>query len=202
MPEGGTLPWKIQKLNVAPSLSYNSIYKPLKAPKGKRWNYDSLHKEWSLVAVDKPSSSTSIIVDAVIITEGENGGSGTNTTTTTKIINNDPLSPFVEHYIKPSDTFQGICLRYKVKPLELRRANGFTGTNLHLAPNPLKIPRTDIMTTSAVAVAVPKLSQNEVVGVLLREFRGKLSRSEAKAYLMLSDWDLTAALENAHEDGF
>jgi len=167
-------------LNVAPSLSYNSIHKPLKAPKGKRWNYDSLHKEWGLVAVDKPSSSTSIIiVDAVVITEGENGESGTNTntaTTATRIIDNDP---------------------------ELRRANDFTGENVRLAPNPLKIPRADIMTTSAVAVAVPKLTQTEVVGVLLRECRGKgMSRSEARAYLMLSDWDLTAAIENAHEDGF
>ena len=47
----------------------------------------------------------------------------------------------VEHWIQPSDTFQGICLLYGVTSTQLRRANyGFSGTNLSLAPNPLRIP--------------------------------------------------------------
>jgi len=199
------LPWKIQKLNLAPSLSYDSIHKPLKAPKGKRWNFDSLNKEWSLVDAvvsSSASSSSSILVDAVVITEDKIKNKDGTTNVTTKTINHDPLSPFVEHHIQyATDTFQGICLRYKITPLELRRANsGFTGENLHLVPNPLKIPRTDIMTTDAEAV--PVSNHNQAVGILLKECRGMMSRSEAKAYLMLSDWDLTEALENAKEDGF
>jgi len=199
MAEGAQLPWKIQKLNLAPTLSYDSIHKPLQAPKGKCWNYDPLHKEWSLVATQKPQSSC-IFVDAVVVTEDEDGAP------VTKEINHDELSPFVDHYIMPSDTFQGICLRYKIKPLELRRANGgFTGENLNLVPNPLKIPRKDCMIPTADAVGVDgsaqPLTRSQVVAVFLDECRGA-SRSEARAYLMLNDWDLAAALENAQEDGF
>jgi len=207
MAEGGTLPWKIQKLNLAPSLSYDSIHKPLRAPKGKRWNFDPLHKEWSLVAAEKKSSSAAIFVDAVVITEDETRNKKDEAAAATaKKINSDPLSPFVEHHISSSDTFQGICLRYKITPLKLRRANGgFTGDNLGLVPNPLKIPRTDAMTTVAIAEEVKdghcSLTQSQVVGVLLKECRG-MSRSEARAYLMLNDWDLAEALENAHQDGF
>jgi len=200
MAEGATLPWKVQKLNLAPSLSYKSIHKPLRAPKGRRWNFDPVHKEWSLVAAEKQSSSGTIIVDAVVIVEDEGG------TATTEEINTDPLSPFVEHYISPSDTFQGICLRYKIKPLELRRANGgFSGENLSLVPNPLKIPRKDVMTTTSVAVElqgdIRSLTQSQVIQILLKDCRD-MSRSEARAYLMLNDWDLNEALQNAHDDGF
>jgi len=201
MAEGATLPWKIQKLNLAPSLSYDCIHKPLQAPKGKRWNFDPVHKEWSLVVAVKQSSSAPTIVDAVLVKENRDGAASS----TTKKINDGISSPFVEHYIMPSDTFQGICIRYKIKPLELRRANGgFTGENLNLVPNPLKIPCRDFV-TSAVAQEVEDcaqpLTQGQVVKVLLKECRG-MSQSEARAYLMLNDWDLAEALENAHEDGF
>eukprot|EP00535_Pseudo-nitzschia_heimii_P000096 CAMPEP_0197183540 /NCGR_PEP_ID=MMETSP1423-20130617/7872_1 /TAXON_ID=476441 /ORGANISM="Pseudo-nitzschia heimii, Strain UNC1101" /LENGTH=201 /DNA_ID=CAMNT_0042634125 /DNA_START=101 /DNA_END=706 /DNA_ORIENTATION=+ len=201
MAEGGTLPWKIQKLNLAPSLSYDSIHKPLRAPKGKRWNFDHVHKEWSLVAAGEgmttaSASSTSDfaagskIVDSVDIIQDKDGTVG-------KIKENmgmKPPSSFLDHFISPSDTFQGICLKYKISPLELRRANGgFSGENLNLVPNPLKIPSKD-------AVAA-ELTQDQVVDVLLKECRS-MSRSEARAYLMLEDWDLNEALRNAHEDGF
>mmetsp|Transcript_17709 Transcript_17709/g.33338 ORF Transcript_17709/g.33338 Transcript_17709/m.33338 type:complete len:627 (-) Transcript_17709:79-1959(-) len=47
------------------------------------------------------------------------------------------------HVVLPDDTWQGICLRYKITPLQLRRANGgFSGTQLTLAPPVLKIPVT------------------------------------------------------------
>ena len=198
MAEGGTLPWKIQKLNLAPSLSYDSIHKPLRAPKGKRWNFDRVHKEWSLVAVEKQKSSAdAIIVDSVVVLEEKDGNIGANSKSKTA----EPLSPFFDHYVSPSDTFQGICLRYKIKPLELRRANGgFTGENLHLVPNPLKIPRKDA-TAVEVQGDLKPLTQSQVVDILLKECRF-MSRSEARAYLMLEDWDLKEALRNAHEDGF
>jgi len=204
MPEGGTLPWKIQKLNLAPTLSYESIHKPLLAPKGKRWNYDCTNNEWSLV--NHSSESVVAVVDAVVITDDDN-----DKAVNSNVITADEFSsPFVEHHITSSDTFQGICLKYKITSLELRRANGFSGQNLELVPNPLKIPRTNyVMATSAEAISIDKndnkiqlsLTKNEVIKIIRKECRS-ISLSEAKAYLMLNDWDLSEALENAKEDGF
>jgi hypothetical protein len=185
MAEGATLPWKMQRLNLAPSLGYDSIHKPLKPPKGKRWHFNRVLNEWSLV----PAAGDGLpIADAVAVVDG-NGGATAG-----------------DHYheISPSDTFQGICLRYKVTPLALRRANGgFTGDNLSLVPNPLKIPVKDGAMTNTPPVVAEPLTQGQVVDILLKECRGtSISRSEARAYLMLNDWDLTEALTNAHEDGF
>ena len=46
-----------------------------------------------------------------------------------------------QHVVLPHDTFAGICVRYKLSPLALRRANGgFSGSNLSLAPAVLHIP--------------------------------------------------------------
>lgn len=194
MTGGVTLPWRMQKLKVgAPSLSYDNINKALKCPKGKRWNYDALNKEWSMVDAEKPPTPSPPTVLASVVTDDKNGLGNTN---------NDGPAPcaFMAHRIETSDTFQGICLRYKITPLELRRANGgFTGDNLHLCPNPLKIPRPE--PTATVVEGAQGLSQNELVGILLRRCSG-MSRSEAKAYLMLSDWDLNEALTDAKEDGF
>eukprot|EP00536_Pseudo-nitzschia_multiseries_P011170 jgi/Psemu1/326349/estExt_fgenesh1_pg.C_3660009 len=183
MTEGGILPWKVQKLNLVPTLSYDSIHKPLKPPKGRRWIYDPQTKEWSLEPAEEPTSTspTAVAVNAVVV-------------------DTDVISPTYEHHITPSDTFQGICLRYKITPLKLRAANGgFTGDGLRLCPNPLRIPRPE--PTATVIEGSPALTQDEVINVLLRECKG-IARTEARAYLMLNDWDLNEALENAREDGF
>lgn len=190
----------MQTSNPAPTLSYDSIYKTLKAPKGKRWNYDPGTKQWSLVAAEKPANPSPVAVNAVVVAEDETENHKGATVTTAAIIDKDPSSPYLEHRIEPSDTFQGICLRYKITPLELRRANGsFTGENLCLVPSLLRIPRSE--PTAMVVEGASGLTQSDVTGILLRECRGMV-RSEARAYLMLSDWDLDEALENAREDGF
>lgn len=44
------------------------------------------------------------------------------------------------HLVQPSDTLQGICLRYGITPTELRQSNMFSGSNLALAPSRLRIP--------------------------------------------------------------
>jgi len=199
MAEGGMLAWKVQKLNVAPTLSYKSIHKTLPAaPKGKRWNFDPANKEWSLVDKEPPACCI-VDVDAVVITESVSMDE-TSEKATMRKINDDPLTLYVEHYITPEDTFQGICLRYKIKPFELRRANGFTGENLKLMNNPLKIPRRDAI-AERVIDSSRHMTQSEVIMVLLKECKG-MKRTEATAYLMLSDWDLAEALENARGDGF
>ena len=62
MAEGGMFPWKVQKLNLAPTLSYDRIQRPLKAPKGKEWMFDSKSRTWNLV--DAKYQPPSIIVEA------------------------------------------------------------------------------------------------------------------------------------------
>ena len=48
---------------------------------------------------------------------------------------------FLMHQVAPSDTFVDVCLKYRLTPTELRKANnGFSGTNLKKVPDPLKIP--------------------------------------------------------------
>ena len=183
MAEGAMFPWKVQRLKLAPSLSYDSIHRPLKAPKGKGWIFDPVDKQWSLAEIE---GSAKIVEVSVVSTTVEDTNGNIK----------------VPHHISPSDTLRRICLRYEITPLELRRANGdFTGKDLSLAPNPLMIPLKDVVASEAVAEEAEPLSQSEVADLLLNECRGMI-RSEARAYLMLSDWDLAEALENAREDGF
>jgi hypothetical protein len=47
---------------------------------------------------------------------------------------------YVEHIVLPTDTFEGVCLAYKVGASSLRRANHFSGNSLHSAPKKLLIP--------------------------------------------------------------
>ena len=43
------------------------------------------------------------------------------------------------HIVQPSDTIQGICLKYGITPTQLRQWNKFSGSNLALAPLILRI---------------------------------------------------------------
>jgi len=61
MSEGGTYPWRRQKLTIAPTLNYkNALTQELVAPQGKRWHYDPANKHWSLV-VDDNDDTTHLI---------------------------------------------------------------------------------------------------------------------------------------------
>jgi hypothetical protein len=47
------------------------------------------------------------------------------------------INPSVlEHVVMPGDTIQGICLRYRVSAIELRRHNGFSGMIKSINLNP------------------------------------------------------------------
>lgn len=112
-------------------------------------------------------------------------------------------SPYLEHWIQDDvDTFAGICLRYKLTASELRRANfGFSGTNLSLAPNPLRIPQTPHAIQAAAQLEQDANAPHNVVRRLIKACP-KLTRVEAKCYLELNDRNLQTAIENAKEDGF
>ena len=211
MAEGGTLPWKYQTTVEVPTLSYKNLKKPLAAPRGTRWHYDKSTKEWSLVP-DGPLEVDNSFDEHPIAVEGQVVGDG----------NSDDIlsvtgSNFVEHIVQPADTFQGICLRYKLTPTQLRQANnGFSGSNLQLAPNPLMIPtktnqhdefeghvtRGTTTNTSSDENAYPTaLTEDQVIALFQRQFE-TLSKNEAKAYLELSGWELDKAVLSASQDGF
>ncbi|KAL7517642.1 hypothetical protein ACHAWX_002551 [Stephanocyclus meneghinianus] len=124
------------------------------------------------------------------------------------------------HEVQPSDTFQGICLRYKITPTELRRANKMMGTNLRLAPERLVIPLNDKNSSLRNDDGKRGSTKEEQIAKLVWEVSNRLRRQsdnditkqqqirlsspleypEARAYLDLNDWDLEKAVENAMED--
>jgi hypothetical protein len=52
-----------------------------------------------------------------------------------------PHLSYYQHIVLPSDTVQGICIRYKISWRRLGQINGFSGKNLALAPKILWIPK-------------------------------------------------------------
>jgi hypothetical protein len=177
MTEGGLFAWKRQSIDVhrGPAGEYANVHRPLPdPPKGMYWMQDETTKEWSL-----EKHVAEVIQDQ-----------------------NGDVPAFIEHEVLKTDTFSGICLRYRITPTELRRANGgFSGTNLFLASNPLKIPNTKGHAVPLKAHLVGELSPSNKISKVMNECRGT-ARSEAKCYLELNDWSVEKAIANAHEDGF
>lgn len=127
------------------------------------------------------------------------------------------------HQIQPTDTFQGLCLRYKLTPTELRRANNMVlmDSNLTLHTK-LIIPMGAMKPSSPSSPTSTKTSghggvdqeKEEKIAALLskassssRRMNGthnnnksKLSYSEARAYLEIEDWDVHRAMESVGED--
>mmetsp|Transcript_35922 Transcript_35922/g.86805 ORF Transcript_35922/g.86805 Transcript_35922/m.86805 type:complete len:1422 (-) Transcript_35922:2467-6732(-) len=122
MSEGGFYPWKRQDVDThrGPPASYAGLQNPLpEPPPSMQWVQDEDTREWSLERILEKDTFYKEITPKPRLEDPNN----------------------FEHEIQPSDTFTGICLRYKVSAAQLRKANGgFSGTNLFLAPNPLKIP--------------------------------------------------------------
>lgn len=178
MPEGGYYPWKVQKIDThrGPATNYHGVNRPLPPPpKNMAWVHDEKTREWRLEA-------TAVVVDAEVIDDDDKESTG----------------PFLEHIVQPTDTFQGVCLRYKVTPTELRQANRFSGTNLNLAPNPLRIPRKDNI-QAATAIPVSGLTREQQISAVRRACP-KLARTEAKCFLELNDWDVNLAIADAKDD--
>jgi hypothetical protein len=177
-----------------PAGNYRHLRRPLSdPPRGKCWKNDADTNEWVLADVEHfiqiGDDQEDLVVDGQVVET------------------NNVLGPedYIEHLVEEHDTFQGVCLRYKITPTELRQCNGgFSGTNLKLAPNPLRITRNHNLVldvnrlTEESAASQPtafKLSQ-------LKNACPGLSNSEAKSYLELNDRNLQEAISNAQEDGF
>ncbi|KAI2514190.1 hypothetical protein MHU86_83 [Fragilaria crotonensis] len=186
MAEGGMFPWKRQVIDEhrGPAASYKGIGGPLPPPpKNMIWTHDPETREWRLVE-HRPNVAA---VEAIVL-------------------DGDAPLDYTEHKIEPSDTFQGICLRYKITPTELRRANCFSGTNLSLARNPLRIPLNHAHTTGAPPTAtavlvnpydVPMSRESQIQTVMQA---AGIQRAEATCFLELHDWDVTQAVADARSD--
>ena len=190
MAEGGVFAWKNQRIDMrrGPACSYESVHRPLpKPPKNMEWVLDPDTKEWSLEPI--PQGDT--IVDEQGVTVVRDGDP----------VDDKADSDYLEHKIEKTDTFAGICLKYKLTPTELRQANCFSGSNLLLAPNPLRIPKKHVTSVKPAVQIAPKPTPNDKISELLQKFPD-LSRSEAKCYLELNDWSIKETISNIEDDGF
>jgi LysM repeat protein len=157
--EGGSLPWKTQVIiNNSPTIE--SYGKPLPPPPSGFYWEKKADDSWELLVVANSSPN-----------------SGLKTT-----VENPSV---VEHTVMPSDTLQGICLRYRVTPVELRRVNMFSGNSIQLMKT-LKIP---------LAAGVQFESQLDGEDVTIRRFANLTNegQSESKIYLEENGWDLDKA---------
>eukprot|EP00584_Thalassiosira_punctigera_P001418 CAMPEP_0172530174 /NCGR_PEP_ID=MMETSP1067-20121228/3993_1 /TAXON_ID=265564 ORGANISM="Thalassiosira punctigera, Strain Tpunct2005C2" /NCGR_SAMPLE_ID=MMETSP1067 /ASSEMBLY_ACC=CAM_ASM_000444 /LENGTH=203 /DNA_ID=CAMNT_0013314329 /DNA_START=90 /DNA_END=701 /DNA_ORIENTATION=- len=200
MSEGGFYPWKVQKIHrprdgLVATCDYKSdLSAPLPdPPKGQTWVRDESTREWSLVPV----------VSASAVPPGEEGG---DAAVAFAVAVADASGKTVAvagvryHEVTPTDTFQGLCLRYKVTPTELRRANRMMGNNLKLAPERLVIPSNE----KNRKLDEREPTKEEKIAALLSKLplgvRAKLSYSEARAYLEIADWDVSSAVNDVNED--
>ena len=153
MSEGGIFPWKVQKIELPKygrAGTYAGLSKPLPdPPKGQTWVQDVSSREWKLVPVALASAhavAVARVMDDADVVAGQNSPATAvpvAVDAATLVDRNRVAAPpggIRRHEVIPTDTFQGICLRYRVTPTELRRANKMMGSDLKLAPGILVIP--------------------------------------------------------------
>jgi hypothetical protein len=224
MSEGGLLAWKVQKVKqpqngVQSTCNFSDLKHPLPdPPKGQTWIKDG--REWKMVPIVEavPAVKECEMVTASVQEIGGVEGltEAVAVSTAVPVVNcktareDEIIDGVLYHEVLETDTFQGICLRYKVTPTELRRANKMMGTNLRLAPKKLIIPINK--NNSALKEGPREMTKEEQIAKLACEVRNRclsgnisnqqkgLSYSEARAYLEMNDWDMESPLENAVED--
>ncbi len=157
--EGGSKPWKTQTIvNNCPDIeSFTKSLPP--PPHGTYWEKNA-DDSWELLTFQDNTL---------------------NNINKTKVEN--PL--VIEHTVMPSDTLQGLCLRYRTTAVELRRVNMFSGNNIQFIKT-LKIP---------LAAGVQFESQSDGPDVMIRRFANMTNEGnmECKIYLEENGWDLEKA---------
>jgi len=98
-----------------------------------------------------------------------------------------PARSVIEHVIMPSDTFQGICLRYRVSAVDLRRFNNFSGTAFR-SKQVLRIP-----VEPGSPIQVQEDNDESIIQQRFMNATGE-SSTEANFYLSEFSWDLEDAL--------
>jgi len=222
MAEGGLLAWKVQKVKLrGPVVSYSRISDPLpNPPKGMVWKKDEA-REWKLVE-DVPELPVHLIGhgcvpenvhdDCEIIDEGDVQSElqckelalrkhNSSETDVSRKADNELVDgiDYVEHVVLPTDTLQGVCLRYKVSATKLRQINKFSGASLTLAPPKLIIPVNQIYLKTDKIRVQDRNSIHFKTQYFLSETEGVGSK-EARAYLDLAGGDVDVAISTARED--
>ena len=197
MSEGGYFPWKWQTIAGNPPCDYSTLSSPLpNLPKGHVWVRNPESREWSIV------DNTTIDHDAAAVNEKVSSLPSQRTTDMTFLPHN---CDFLEHIVQSTDTFQGLCLKYGITPLQLRQVNKFSGSNLLMAPKTLIIPLT-IKGAAANTKMGKGASKQDKINQFLYRFRNhkaahdSLSRKEVIAYLDMNDDDLEMAIQDAKDD--
>lgn len=161
--EGGITPWKTQKIvNNSPTIE--SYSKPLPPPPdGYYWERSSDH-HWQLLQYPSRLDSQA----------------------------NVNATAIVEHVILSGDTLPGICLKYGVSVVNIRRMNKFSGNAFH-SRKVLQIP---------IQKGIPFQIQEQTPDVILQLFKNETSETteEARFYLDETNWDLTEALQAWRKD--
>ena len=160
------IPWRIQKIE-SNSPDLDSYGKPLPPPPvGTHWE-KALDNSWSLVKTFESHEVPK-----------------------TKVFSGPSV---IEHTVMSSDTLQGICLRYRVSALDLRRYNLFSGNNIQCKKT-LRIPL-----EPGIPVEIQDFDSREIKSQI---FRNETQETiiETNIYLEENNWDLKKALEAWKQD--
>lgn len=182
--EGAQLPWKVQKIDISrgPPADYSSLSLPLpKPPNGMKWVQEKETKVWRLISAEEDQKSKEL---------------GLSESSVAKCASEEAEKHnFLEHLVLPTDTLAGICIRYKVTATQLRQANCFSGSNLSLAPPKLIVPINGFTSALKQDASSPEYKLHALIVAV-----PQLSRTEAKAYLQMAEWDVEDAIKGAKED--
>uniref|UniRef100_A0A7S4QUU5 LysM domain-containing protein n=1 Tax=Ditylum brightwellii TaxID=49249 RepID=A0A7S4QUU5_9STRA len=204
MAEGGVYPWKIQKVEAfGPTADYSNLSKPLPSPPdGMVWDQDVTTKEWKLISSPEQK--------AVVPKNEENKETLNDDIDVLKQMAREEEKQkerqksagptHIQHIILPTDTLAGICLKYKISAVKVRQINRFSGSNLHLAPNPLIIPIVDPQLLVDGVIKVQNTESREFKRGAFRARFLSLRDGEITSYLEMNNWDLEAAMQNAKDD--
>lgn len=164
--EGGQFPWKTQVIKpMSPDL--DSYGKPLPSPPfGSYWEKNA-DGSWHLMKLGKDLEDAD---DFVVFKEDS----------------------VIEHVVMPDETIQGLCLRYRISPTELRRYNLFSGNNIQIKKT-LRIP---------IKAGTPTITQVDSCEVMIQRFKNETDEShlEARIYLEDSNWNYNLAFKKWQED--
>lgn len=157
--EGPWKVWRHQRIeNNSPDL--DSYGKPLPSPPPGYYWERLIDKSWELKKYQGPTSTPeTIIFEAPVV---------------------------IEHVILPSDTLQGICLRYRISAVALRQYNNFSGSAFR-SKRYLRIP---------IEPGYPVNVQLSSEQTLIQRFKNESGESEREArfYLEGHNWNLLEAL--------
>lgn len=155
--EGGVYPWRVQPLDQhrGKPADYTQLLRPLPdLPKGKQWVKDENTREWRVVTTDdypdirdgnwKADPDDGVVTrKSGVVIDADDTELHIDMNVDTVEINKYRLPngcDYLLHRVQETDTFQGICLKYKLKPIVLRQTNCFSGNSLLSAPDVLVIP--------------------------------------------------------------